>query len=74
MTEYDQSWFERMWYKRHDFLFQDLWVKESRMSLETFEFVVDLGQENISQFQFFSVLFLFCISTISFKNVICFQS
>ena len=24
MMEYDQSWFERMWYKRHDLLFQDL--------------------------------------------------
>ena len=42
MMEYDQSWFERMWYKRHDLLFQDLWLKELRMSLETFEFVVDL--------------------------------
>ena len=23
MMEYDQPWFERMWYKRHDLLFQD---------------------------------------------------
>ena len=50
MIEYDQSWFERMWYKRHDFLFQDLWVKQFRMSPETFEFVVDLVRENIEKY------------------------
>ena len=51
MMEYDQSWFERMWYKRHDLLFQDLWVKEFRMSRETFEFVVELVRENIRNIQ-----------------------
>ena len=35
-----------MWYKRHDLLFQGLWVKEFRMSPETFEFVVDVVREN----------------------------
>ena len=49
MMEYDQSWLERMWYKRHDLLFQDLWVKEFRMSSETFEFVVNLVGENIEK-------------------------
>ena len=49
MVKYDQSWFERMWYKRYYFLFQDLLVKEFRMSLETFEFVVDLVRENIKK-------------------------
>ena len=49
MIEYDQSWFERMWYKRRNLLFQDLWVKEFRMSPNTFEFVVDLVQENIEK-------------------------
>ena len=50
MIEYDQSWFERMWYKSHNFLFQDLWVKRFRMSPETFEFVVDLVRENIEKY------------------------
>ena len=50
MIEYDQSWFERMWYKSHNFLFQDLWVKQFRMSPETFEFVVDLVRENIEKY------------------------
>ena len=45
----DQSWFERLCYKRHDLLFQDLWVKEFRMSPKTFEFVVDLVRENIQK-------------------------
>ena len=36
-------------YKRHDLLFQDLWVKEFRMSPKTFEFVVDLVRENIQK-------------------------
>ena len=49
MMEYDQWWFERMWYKRHDFLFQDLWVKEFRMFPKTFVFVVDLVWENIEK-------------------------
>ena len=47
--EYDKSWFERMWYKMHDLLFQDLWAKEFRMSPKTFEFVVDLVRENIEK-------------------------
>ena len=47
--EYDQSWFERIWYKRHDLLFQDLWVKEFRMSPKTFGFVVDLFRKNIQK-------------------------
>ena len=51
MMEYGQSWFERMWYKRHDLLFQDLWVKEFRMSRETFEFVVELVRGNIRNIQ-----------------------
>ena len=46
MMEYDQPWFERMWYKRYGLLFQDLWVKEFRMSPETFMCVVNLVLEN----------------------------
>ena len=49
MIEYDQSWFERMWYKRYDLFFQDSWVKEYRISPETFEFVVGLLRENIQK-------------------------
>ena len=45
----DQSWFERIWYKRHNLLFQDLWVKEFKMSPENFEFVGDLVIENIQK-------------------------
>ena len=47
--EYDQPWCERIWYKRHDLLFQDLWVKEFRLSPETFEFVVYLVRKNIQK-------------------------
>ena len=47
--EYEQLWFERMWYKRHKLLFQDQWVKEFRMPPETFEFVVELVRGNIER-------------------------
>ena len=49
MMEYDQLWFERMWYKTHKLLFQDQWVKEFRMPPEIFEFVVDLVRGNIER-------------------------
>ena len=49
--EYDKSWFERMWYKRHDLLSQDLRVKQFRMFSEIFDIVVDFVRKNTETFR-----------------------
>ena len=49
MMTYNQSWFEQIWENRHQDIFSELWSKEFRMRLETFDFVVNLVQQNISK-------------------------
>ena len=52
MMQYNQAWFEKMWGLRNDRMFQDLWIKEFRMSAETFEFVVNLVRLNLEKQSF----------------------
>ena len=49
MMTYNQSWFEQIWENRHQDIFSELWSKEFRMRPETFDFVVNLVQQNISK-------------------------
>ena len=47
--EYEQSWFEKMWRNRHNDIYCELWQKEFRMSPSTFEFIIDLVEQNMAK-------------------------
>ena len=47
--EYEQSWFEKMWRNRHNDIYCELWQKEFRMSPSTFEYIIDLVEQNMAK-------------------------
>ena len=42
MMQYSQLWFETIWDTREDDVTKELWKKEFRMSVETFQYLLDL--------------------------------
>ena len=40
MTDYDQDWFTIMWEKKDETIYKELWLKEFRMSPDTFCYIV----------------------------------
>ena len=49
MTNYNQLWFESMWTNRENSIVRELWKKEFKMSVETFQFILDLVGRNLSR-------------------------
>ena len=47
--EYEQSWYEKMWRKSHNDIYSELWQKEFRMSPSTFEYIIDLEEQNMAK-------------------------
>ena len=47
--EYEQSWFEKMWRNRHNDIYCELWQKEFRMPPSTFEYIIDLVEQNMAK-------------------------
>ena len=50
MMQYNQLWFETLWDTREDDVTKELWKKESRMSIETFQYLLDLIGVNLQRF------------------------
>ena len=49
MMQYNQLWFETLWDTREDDVTKELWKKESRMSIETFQYLLDLIGVNLQR-------------------------
>ena len=47
--KYEQSWFEKMWRNHHNDIYCKLWKKEFRMSPSTFEYIIDLVEQNMAK-------------------------
>ena len=47
--EYEQSWFDKMWCNCHNDIYCKLWQKEFQMSPSTFEYIIDLLEENMAK-------------------------
>ena len=50
MMQYNQLWFETLWDTREEDVTKELWKKESRMSIETFQYLLDLIDVNLQRF------------------------
>ena len=42
MLQYNQHWFERLWEHKNEIIFQELQIREFRLKIKTFQFVVNL--------------------------------
>ena len=49
MMHYTQLWFETMWDTREDDVTKELWKKEFRMSVKTFQYLLDLIGVNLQR-------------------------
>ena len=49
MMQYNQLWFETMWDTREGDVTKELWKKEFRMSVETFQYLLDLTGVNLQR-------------------------
>ena len=49
MMHYTQLWFETMWDTREDDVTKELWKKEFRMSVKTFQYLLDLIGVNLKR-------------------------
>ena len=49
MMQYNQLWFETMYNTREDDVTKELWKKEFRMSVETFQYLSDLIGVNLQR-------------------------
>ena len=49
IMQYNQLWFETMWDTREDDVIKELWKKEFRMSVETFQYLLDLIGLNLQR-------------------------
>ena len=49
MMQYNQLWFETMWDTREDDVTKELWKKEFRMSVETFQYLLNLIGVNLQR-------------------------
>ena len=49
MMQYNQLWFETMWNTREDDVTKELWRQEFRMSVETFQYLLDLIGANLQR-------------------------
>ena len=47
--QYNQLWFETMWDTREDDVTKELWKKEFRMSVETFQYLLNLIGVNLQR-------------------------
>ena len=47
ILEYDQHWFERLWEHINETIFKELWKREFRLKVETFQLVVNLVKNNM---------------------------
>ena len=56
MLQHNQLWFETMWDTRQDDVTKELWKKEFRMSIETFQYLLDLIGVNLQ-----------CLDTVNLK-------
>ena len=49
MMQYNQLWFETTWETRENDVTKELWKKEFRMRVETFQYLVDLIGVNLQR-------------------------
>ena len=49
MMQYNQLWFETTWDTRENDVMKELWKKEFRMRVETFQYLVDLIGVNLQR-------------------------
>ena len=49
MINQGQNWFERLWANRFDQYFREIWRKEFRFSVETFDFIKNLVRDKIEK-------------------------
>ena len=49
MMQYNQLWLETMWDTREDDATKELWKKEFRISVETFQYLLDLIGVNLQR-------------------------
>ena len=49
MMHYTQLWFETMWDTHEDDVTKELWKKEFRMSVKTFQYLLDLIGVNLKR-------------------------
>ena len=49
MMEYKQGWFENIWPRRHDIIYNEIWQREFRLTANVFDYVVNLVREQIQR-------------------------
>ena len=49
MKEYKQGWFENIWPRRHDIIYNEIWQREFRLTANVFDYVVNLVREQIQR-------------------------
>ena len=49
MIDYGQNWFERPWANHFDQYFREIWRREFRFSVETFDFIKNLVRDKIEK-------------------------
>ena len=49
ILEYEQHWFESPWEHKNETVFKELWKREFRLKVETFQFVVNLVKNDMER-------------------------
>ena len=49
MINYGQTWFERLWANCFDHYFREIWRREFRFSVETFDFINNLVRDKMEK-------------------------
>ena len=49
MINYGQTWFERLWVNCFDHYFREIWRREFRFSVETFDFINNLVRDKMEK-------------------------
>ena len=49
MLEYVQHWFERLWKHKNEIIFKELWKREFRLKVKTFQFAVNLLKNDMER-------------------------
>ena len=47
--QYDHHWFERLWEHKNEIIFKELWKREFRLKVETFQLVVNLLKNDMER-------------------------